>query len=602
MYVNMCELYFDIIQHKKKQKEYWAAGVGYGHPNRPEWDINAYIAAQQEKDKQVESVLYQILLELKQLYANHAPQLKPRRDIVENRNSADPESESIDPVDDMFNILEGSALIPFIEQYLKADSFLEICRHTSVYKVIVDIIKEIALQNQLVPLLGSLSDQDESLYSLLKGLERKANILLQHICKTGNGSIPKPLKKEPSPSCPGSSSKKSKDSCFPLECIPDEVSTISDESGICIQSTAEEKLAREFQVLFKDVKVAFSRANIDPYRKVVDIGGINSESVSQSALDEEVEMMDISISANEDEALECLYKKAVGSLQFGACDIDIDGTRGHHYSKEFKKQEVLGQSQVFHIAKELTSLSSSLPLALSSSIFVRTDDNRLTLMRALITGPEGTPYSGGCYQFDIFFPSSYPHVPPLVNLQTTGSGTVRFNPNLYNSGRVCLSLLGTWEGQQGEQWNETASTVLQVLVSIQSLILVSEPYFNEPGYEQEIGTDAGTRHSNEYNTDVWYNNIKHAIIGQLHNPSQGFEEAIRTHFYLKKDRILQEIGAWIRSNKSSRLEHIERNLRQEFANLQPPPNLNNLCYNTTPTLAGDSFTTQPEIHQMEDIT
>jgi len=45
--------------------------------------------------------------------------------------------------------------------------------------------------------------------------------------------------------------------------------------------------------------VAFSRANIDPYRKVVDIGGINSESVSQSALDEEVEMMDISISANE---------------------------------------------------------------------------------------------------------------------------------------------------------------------------------------------------------------------------------------------------------------------------------------------------------------
>jgi len=66
--------------------------------------------------------------------------------------------------------------------------------------------------------------------------------------------------------------------------------------------------------------------------------------------------------------------------------------------------------------------------------------------------------------------------------------------------------------------------------------------------------------------------------------------------------IFQEIGAWIRSNKSSRLEHIERNLRQEFANLQPPPNLNNLCYNTTPTLAGDSFTTQPEIHQMEDIT
>jgi len=39
----------------------------------------------------------------------------------------------------------------------------------------------------------------------------------------------------------------------------------------------------------------------------------------------------------------------------------------------------------------------------------------------------------------------------------------------------------------------------QVLVSIQSLILVPEPYFNEPGYEQEIGTEAGEKHSAEYN-------------------------------------------------------------------------------------------------------
>ena len=38
-----------------------------------------------------------------------------------------------------------------------------------------------------------------------------------------------------------------------------------------------------------------------------------------------------------------------------------------------------------------------------------------------------------------------------------------------------------------------------MLVSIQSLILVPEPYFNEPGYEQEIGTDAGKKHSAEYN-------------------------------------------------------------------------------------------------------
>jgi len=66
----------------------------------------------------------------------------------------------------------------------------------------------------------------------------------------------------------------------------------------------------------------------------------------------------------------------------------------------------------------------------------------------------------------------------MVLLKTTGGGRFRFNPNLYNCGKVCLSLLGTWSGGQGESWNADASTTFQVLISIQSLILVDEPYFN----------------------------------------------------------------------------------------------------------------------------
>ena len=64
----------------------------------------------------------------------------------------------------------------------------------------------------------------------------------------------------------------------------------------------------------------------------------------------------------------------------------------------------------------------------------------------------------------------YPQVPPQVCFLTTGGGTVRFNPNLYPCGKVCLSLLGTWAGPS---WVPGQSTLLQVLVSIQSLILVS---------------------------------------------------------------------------------------------------------------------------------
>ena len=36
-------------------------------------------------------------------------------------------------------------------------------------------------------------------------------------------------------------------------------------------------------------------------------------------------------------------------------------------------------------------------------------------------------------------------------------------------------------------------------MSIQSLILVPDPYFNEPGFEQEIGTESGKKHSDDYN-------------------------------------------------------------------------------------------------------
>lgn len=34
--------------------------------------------------------------------------------------------------------------------------------------------------------------------------------------------------------------------------------------------------------------------------------------------------------------------------------------------------------------------------------------------------------------------------------------------SLYNCGKVCLSLLGTWSGSKGEQWDPVSSSVLQV--------------------------------------------------------------------------------------------------------------------------------------------
>eukprot|EP00439_Symbiodinium_sp_Y106_P079920 s861_g18.t1 len=196
-------------------------------------------------------------------------------------------------------------------------------------------------------------------------------------------------------------------------------------------------------------------------------------------------------------------------------------------------------------ARTLAGLAALLPLSDSSSVFVRNGSQQQQLWRALITGPEDTPYSGGCFVFDVYFPVGYPNGPPEVKLLTTGGGTVCFNPNLYSNGKVCLSLLGTWQGERSESWDAQTSRALQVLVSIQSLILVPQPYFNEPGYETQIGTSRGDSQSKAYNATVRENCIRWAMIDVLRSPMPEFAEAIKLHFKLRGPKIQETVAAWI---------------------------------------------------------
>lgn len=60
----------------------------------------------------------------------------------------------------------------------------------------------------------------------------------------------------------------------------------------------------------------------------------------------------------------------------------------------------------------------------------------LFLPQVLITGPSDTPYANGCFEFDVYFPQNYPESPMYINFETTGHHSIRFNPNLYNDGKV----------------------------------------------------------------------------------------------------------------------------------------------------------------------
>ena len=226
-----------------------------------------------------------------------------------------------------------------------------------------------------------------------------------------------------------------------------------------------------------------------------------------------------------------------------------NGNLIHHYSSNHSGEPT--PAKAIRLAQEFADLPRSLPCESTNSIYVRVDKDNMDYMKVLIIGSEGTPYSNGAFLFDVFFDNQYPNLPPKVNLMTTGGGTTRFNPNLYANGKVCLSLLGTWRGQSTENWDPKISTLLQVLISIQSIIMSELVYYNEPSCESEMGTPSGEAKNEAYSNIVRYANIKYAMIEQIKKPSQGFEEIIRRHFYLKKDQILKEVKGWIERSRTA---------------------------------------------------
>jgi len=132
-----------------------------------------------------------------------------------------------------------------------------------------------------------------------------------------------------------------------------------------------------------------------------------------------------------------------------------------------------GGSGLRAIIRDYTKKTKAmLPPALrDATIAIRYDEDQPSYGRAFLTGPVDSPYFGGIFIFDIYFPKDFPTVPPLVQLLNTAGGTERFHPNLYADGKVCVSLLGTNEGHATERWDAKVSSLGQVLVSIQSLIL-----------------------------------------------------------------------------------------------------------------------------------
>lgn len=114
---------------------------------------------------------------------------------------------------------------------------------------------------------------------------------------------------------------------------------------------------------------------------------------------------------------------------------------------------------------------------------------------------------------------------------------------------VCLSLLGTFPGPPEGRWQPHKSSILQVLVSIQSMILGSEwPLENEPCYE---GAHLRGGHALQqclgYNDRIRKGTMRYAITDWLNRPEMReglWKDVVKDYIRFCGKDLIQTWRAW----------------------------------------------------------
>ncbi|XP_039574733.1 baculoviral IAP repeat-containing protein 6 isoform X6 [Passer montanus] len=492
----------------EEQQLYWAKGTGFGTGSTASgWDVEQALTKQRLEEEHV-TCLLQVLAS----YINPAGSTS-NEETQTSHEGRGQNSSALPSI--LLELLSQSCLIPAMSSYLRNDSVLDMARHVPLYRALLELLRAIASCTSMVPLLlplsGESSEEEE------EQLESQASV----------GTLLAKMK-----------------TC--VDTYTNRLRSKKDKAKTGVKPDTSDQEPEGLTLLVPDIQ---KTAEI-VYAATTSLRQANQEKkMAEYSKKAAVKPKPLSVLRSLEEKYVAVMKK----LQFDTFEMvseDDDGKLvfkvNYHYMSQVKNaSDANSAARARRLAQEAVTLSTSLPLSSSSSVFVRCDEERLDIMKVLITGPADTPYANGCFEFDVYFPQDYPNSPPLVNLETTGGHSVRFNPNLYNDGKVCLSILNTWHGRPEEKWNPQTSSFLQVLVSVQSLILVAEPYFNEPGYERSRGTPSGTQSSREYDGNIRQATVKWAMLEQMRNPSPCFKEVIHKHFYLKRVEIMAQCEEWI---------------------------------------------------------
>ena len=92
------------------------------------------------------------------------------------------------------------------------------------------------------------------------------------------------------------------------------------------------------------------------------------------------------------------------------------------------------------------------------------------------------------------------------------------------------------------KWRPGESNIQQVLLSIQGLIFVEAPFFNEPMRAGVEGSAQGQRLSDKYNERIRFHTLQHAVLGQLRRyREEPFGEVIRRYARLQANSLREQV-------------------------------------------------------------
>lgn len=206
-------------------------------------------------------------------------------------------------------------------------------------------------------------------------------------------------------------------------------------------------------------------------------------------------------------------------------------------------------------------------------IYYAHDEDDMLKGACLIIGPPDSLYADGNYFFSWRFPYNYPFSPPQLTFLTC-DGATRFHPNLYRNGKVCLSILNTWKG---EQWT-SCQTIRSILLTLLTLFH-NEPLLNEPGFTKK------SRDFIPYNITIKYINYKCAILSIINErllPPLGisFYTFVKEHFLKEYDnirkRIVNEAEKWSKKESDKQVWVGVYNLRTTIDYQSLLPRLDNI--------------------------